>query len=146
MSIDDQTTGLEQMQAISVGSAPPAPIQKLLRFALVEASDGRAVFECIPSTEMLNPLGTVHGGIAMTLLDSACGAAVHTTLAPRQAYATLETKVNLVRPVMPDTGKVRASGRVVHLGGRIATAEARLTDESGDLLAHATSTCLILRR
>jgi uncharacterized protein (TIGR00369 family) len=144
MTSGNGPSGLEQMQQIAQGSAPPAAIQHLLEFDLVEVAEARAVFECRPSREMLNPLGTVHGGIAMTLLDSACGAAVHTTLAPGQGYATLETKVNLVRPITPDTGAVRASGAVVHRGGRIATAEARLTDGSGALLAHATSTCLII--
>ena len=144
MTAEGELTGLQRMQAIVDGSAPPAPIQLLLNFQLVEVHEARAVFECTPSGEMLNPLGSVHGGIAMTLLDSACGAAVHTTLAPGQAYATLETKVNLVRPITPDTGLMRADGSVVHRGGRVATAESRLTDGSGVLLAHATSTCLIL--
>jgi uncharacterized protein (TIGR00369 family) len=93
---------------------------------------------------MRNPLGSVHGGIGMTLLDSATGAAVHTTLPAGQGYATLETKVNLVGAITPDTGEVRAVGNVVYRGGRVATAEGRLTDRSGALLAHATSTCLIL--
>ncbi len=132
------------MLAIARGSAPAAPIQALLGFDLSDVGDGSAVFVCTPNAQMRNPMGSVHGGIAMTLLDSAAGAAVHTTLAPGQAYATLETKVNLVRAITTDTGQVRAEGKVVYRGGRVATAEARLTDGSDSLLAHATSTCLIL--
>ena len=137
-------TGLEQMQAIVDGRAPAAPIQDLLSFDLVEAAPGRAVFVCTPTEQMANPMGSVHGGVAMTLLDSAAGAAVHTTLAAGEGYATLETKVNLVRGITAQTGAVRAEGTVVHRGKRVATAEGRLTDAAGKLLAHATSTCLIL--
>jgi uncharacterized protein (TIGR00369 family) len=137
-------TGLEQMQAIADRRAPAAPIQALLGFDLVDVGEGRAVFVCTPTAQMENPLGSVHGGIAMTLLDSAAGAAVHSTLAADQSYATLETKVNLVRAIRAATGEVRAEGTVVHRGGRVATAEGRLTDPAGKLLAHATSTCLIL--
>ena len=137
-------TGLEQMRAILDGRAPAAPIQDLLSFDLVEAGESRAVFVCTPNERMANPMGSVHGGIAMTLLDSAAGAAVHTTLAAGQGYATLETKVNLVRAITAETGEVRAEGAVVHRGKRVATAEGRLVDAAGNLLAHATSTCLIL--
>lgn len=137
-------TGLEQMQRIADGRAAAAPIQGLLGFDLVEVAEGRAVFLCTPTAAMANPMGSVHGGIAMTLLDSAAGAAVHTTLAPGQGYATLETKVNLVRAITPETGEVRAAGSVIHRGSRVASAEGRLTDRSGKLLAHASSTCLIL--
>jgi uncharacterized protein (TIGR00369 family) len=144
MSGSETLTGLQQMQAIVDGTAPPAPIQVLLSFELTEVGEGRAVFLCTPTAAMRNPLGSVHGGIAMTLLDSAAGAAVHTTLPAGQGYATLETKVNLVRTITADTGKVRAEGTVIYRGGRVATAEGRLTDGSGKLLAHATSTCLIL--
>ncbi len=144
MSADPSPTGLEQMQAIADGRAPAAPIQTLLSFELVEASPGRAAFTCTPTPAMANPMGSVHGGIAMTLLDSATGAAVHTTLAPGASYATLETKVNLVRAITPASGEVRAEGTVAHRGRRVATAEGRLIDAAGKLLAHATSTCLIL--
>ncbi len=137
-------SGLQQMQAIADGIAPAAPIQALLSFELAEVSEGRAVFLCTPTAAMRNPLGSVHGGIAMTLLDSAAGAAVHTTLPAGHGYATLETKVNLVRAITPETGEVRAEGTIVHRGRRVATAEGRLTDRAGALLAHASSTCLIL--
>ena len=137
-------TGLDRLAAIARGDAPPAPIQETLGFDLVEVGEGRTVFRVVPGERHLNPLGTVHGGLAMTLLDSATGAAVHTTLADGEAYGTLETKVNLVRAIRPDTGPLLARGNVVHRGSRVATAEARLEGESdGRLYAHATSTCLI---
>ena len=144
MAAPSSPTGLEQMQAIAEGRAPAAPIQTLLGFGLLEVAQGRAVFVCAPTAQMANPKGSIHGGIAMTLLDSAAGAAVHSTLNVGQSYATLETKVNLVRAITPDTGEIRAEGTVLHRGGRVATAEGRLTDPTGKLLAHATSTCLIL--
>ncbi len=137
-------TGLQQLLAIRNGTAPPAPIQEVLDFDLVEVSEGTASFQYRPAEAHRNPLGTVHGGVAMTLLDSAAGAAVHSTLAAGSGYTTLETKVNLVRAVRPTTGPLLAEGTVVHRGTTIATAESRLTDSDGKLYAHATSTCLIL--
>jgi uncharacterized protein (TIGR00369 family) len=123
---------------------PPAPIAELVGFDLVELGEGRASFAMDPAERHYNPLGTVHGGIAATLLDSAMGCAVHTTLGEGERYTTLELKVNYVRAITEATGRVIASGSVIHRGGRVATAEARLTDEDGRLLAHGTSTCLIL--
>jgi uncharacterized protein (TIGR00369 family) len=137
-------TGLQQLLAIRNGTAPPAPIQEVLDFDLVEVSAGTARFQYRPAEAHRNPLGTVHGGVAMTLLDSAAGAAVHSTLAAGSGYTTLETKVNLVRAVRPTTGPLLAEGTVVHRGTTIATAESRLLDSDGKLYAHATSTCLIL--
>src|SRR5271157_2956722 len=138
------STGLKQLSAIRDGTAPPAPIQDLLGFDLVEVSDGTAAFRYQPDARRRNPLGTVHGGVAMTLLDSAAGAAVHSTLSDGCGYTTLETKVNLVRAVRPTTGSLLAEGRVVHRGRTVATAESRLVAADGTLYAHATSTCLIL--
>jgi uncharacterized protein (TIGR00369 family) len=123
---------------------PPAPIAELVGFDLVELGEGRASFELDPGERHYNPLGTVHGGIAATLLDSAMGVAVHTTLDEGQTYTTLELNVNYVGAMTQDTGPVVATGSVIHRGGRVATAEARLTDADGRLLAHGTSTCLIL--
>jgi uncharacterized protein (TIGR00369 family) len=135
---------LELMQAILEGRVPKARLQELLGFDLVEVGEGRAVFRLQTRPELTNPLGTVHGGIAMTLIDSATGCAVHTTLGEGGAYGTLETKVNLVRAVKVDTGVLLAEGTVVHRGSRVATAEARLVGEAdGKLYAHGTSTCLI---
>jgi uncharacterized protein (TIGR00369 family) len=123
---------------------PSAPIAELVGFDLVELGEGRASFELDPGERHYNPLGTVHGGIAATLLDSAMGVAVHTTLDEGQTYTTLELNVNYVGAMTQDTGPVVATGSVIHRGGRVATAEARLTDADGRLLAHGTSTCLIL--
>jgi uncharacterized protein (TIGR00369 family) len=137
-------TGLDQLLAIRDHTTPPAPIQELLGFDLVEVDHGTSTFRYQPDGRHRNPLGTVHGGIAMTLLDSATGAAVHSTLTDGDGYATLETKVNLVRAIKPTTGPLRAEGRVLHRGTTVATAEGRLVGEDGRLYAHATSTCLIL--
>ena len=123
---------------------PVAPIAELVGFDLVELGEGRASFELDPGERHYNPLGTVHGGIAATLLDSAMGCAVHTLLGEDERYTTLELKVNFVRAITEATGRVVASGSVIHRGGRVATAEARLTDRDGRLLAHGTSTCLIM--
>jgi uncharacterized protein (TIGR00369 family) len=144
MTKTDEQTGLQQLLAIRDGTAPPAPIQELLGFDLVDVTDGRAAFRYRPDARHRNPLGTVHGGIAMTLLDSAAGAAVHSTLGGGSGYTTLETKVNLVRAVQPTTGPLLAEGTVVHRGRTVATAESRLLAADGTLYAHATSTCLIL--
>jgi uncharacterized protein (TIGR00369 family) len=138
-------TGREYMEAIRSGAAPVAPIQDLLGFDLHEVGEGRAVFRCTPGAQHANPLGTVHGGLAMTLIDSACGAAVHSTLTAGAGYTTLETKVNFVRAITPDTGPLLCEGTVVHRGSRVATAEARLTGEAdGRLYAHGTSTCMVI--
>jgi len=137
-------TGLELMHAIVSGDAPAPPIAELVGFDLVEVGEGHASFSLDPAERHYNPLGTVHGGIAATLLDSATGCAVHTTLGEGENYTTLELKVNFVRAITEATGRVVAAGSVIHRGGRVATAEARLTDEDGRLLAHGTSTCLIL--
>jgi uncharacterized protein (TIGR00369 family) len=137
-------TGRELMEAIRDGRVPRAPIQDLIGFDLVEVDDGRVAFRLETRRELANPLGTVHGGIAMTLIDSACGAAVHTTLGEDGGYGTLETKVNLVRAIQHDTGALRAEGHVIHRGSRVATAEARVVGEAdGKLYAHGTSTCMI---
>jgi uncharacterized protein (TIGR00369 family) len=137
-------TGLQAMHAIAAGDTPAPPIADLVGFDLVEVGEGHASFELDPARRHYNPLGTVHGGIAATLLDSAMGCAVHTTLGEREAYTTVELKVNYVRAITEATGRIVAAGSVIHRGGRIATAEAKLTDEDGRLLAHGTSTCLIM--
>lgn len=126
-----------------MSALPTAPIAELVGFDLVELGEGRASFAMDPAERHYNPLGTVHGGIAATLLDSAMGCAVHTTLEANETYTTLELKVNFVRAITEATGRVVAEGAVIHRGRRIATADARLTDEEGRLLAHATCTCLL---
>jgi uncharacterized protein (TIGR00369 family) len=136
-------TGLELLTAMIDGRLPGPPIMQLIGFDLVEVDNGRAVFEGTPALKHYNPLGTVHGGYAATLLDSCMGCAVHTTLPKGTGYTTLEFKVSLVRPITADTGLVRAEGLVISSGRRVATAEGRLTDARGRLLAHATTTCLV---
>jgi uncharacterized protein (TIGR00369 family) len=138
-------SGLEFLRALQAGEVPVPPIQHLMGFAIAEVGEGTITFSGIPGEQHYNPIGVVHGGFAMTLLDSALGASVHTTLALGEAYTTLETKVNLVRPITGTTGKVLCRGEVVHRGGRVATSEARLTVAAdGKLLAHGTSTCLVM--
>jgi uncharacterized protein (TIGR00369 family) len=138
-------SGLDYMRAIASGELPPPPIAVLLNMAPVELEAGRAVFEGRPAEEHYNPIGVVHGGYAATLLDSALGCAVHTTLPAGVGYTTLSLEVKFVRPVTREIERVRAAAEVVHRGRRQATSEARLTDtETDKLLAHATATCLIL--
>jgi uncharacterized protein (TIGR00369 family) len=136
-------SGLEFMQGILEGRFPPPPIATALKFELTELGHGRAVFEGVPEFAFYNPIGAVHGGYAATLLDSCMGCAVHTTLAAGQAYTTLEFKINYVRAMTDQTGRVRAEGRVIHPGNRAATAEGHIYDARGKLLAHATTTCLV---
>jgi uncharacterized protein (TIGR00369 family) len=137
-------SGIEFLQAIRDGRLPPPPIAQLLGFSLVEVEPGHAVFECTPGEQHYNPIGVVHGGLAMTLLDSAMGCCVQTRMPAGGGYTTLEAKTNLVRPITTATGKLRAIGKVVHLGNRVATAEGRLEDAAGKLFAHASTTCIVL--
>ena len=116
---------------------------ELLDFRLCAVEAGRVAFEGRPAAGHYNPIGTVHGGWAATLLDSAMGCAVHSVLEAGVAYTTLEFKINLVRPITAATGPVRAEGTLVHRGRRTATSEARLTDAAGRLLAHGSCTCLL---
>jgi uncharacterized protein (TIGR00369 family) len=136
-------TGLEMLQKMIAGELPAPPIAAPLNFRLAEVEKGRAVFEAEATASLLNPLGAVHGGWALTLIDSACGCAVHSELGAGVGYTTVETKVNFTRPIAPG-GKVRCEGRVLSRGRQIATAEAYLRGEDGKLLAHGTSTLIIL--
>lgn len=138
-------SGLEALRAIASGDLPQPSISDTLGFRLVEVDEGRVMFEGVPSAAVLNPMGAVHGGWALTLIDSACGAAGHTTLPPGVGYGTVETKANFVRPILADTGLLRAEGRVLSQGRTILTAEAKITDARGKLFAHGTSTCMIIR-
>ncbi len=139
-------SGLEAMQALVEGRLAPPPMAQTLGFALTHVERGVAVFEAEPQGAILNPLGTVHGGWALTLLDSCTGCAAHTVLPAGVGYTTVETKGNFVRAITPNTGRVRAEGRVVAHGRQIITAEGRITDPDGKLLAHGTSTLIVLRR
>ena len=140
-----ELSGIEYMLAILDGKIPPPPIAVTLRMAVVDIGEGKATFEGLPGEEHFNPIGVVHGGYAATLLDSAMGCAVHTTLPARVGYTTLTLETKFVRPIGRDTGVVRAEANVVHRGRRQATTEGRLVAaDSGKLLAHGTGTCLIL--
>jgi len=137
-------SGLEFLQAIRDGRLPQAPIAERLDFHLAEAEDGLAVFVGTPRYEHYNPIGGVHGGWYGTLLDSCMACAVQTTLERGTGYTTVEYSVNLVRAITAETGPVRAEGHLVHRGRRIATADGRLMDGNGKLLAHGTTTCMIM--
>lgn len=134
--------GLAQLHALLSGGLK-APMGQTLGFELVEVERGRAVFEGKPDRSVYNPLGAVHGGYAATLLDSACGIAAHSTLGPNRSHTTLELKVSYLRGLSEDSGTVRATGRVVSAGRRVAFAEAELHDDTGRLCATATSTLLL---
>ena len=136
-------SGLEFLQAIARGELPSPPITKTLGFKLAEVEEGRAVFVSEPGLHHYNPVGTVHAGFTATLLDSCMACAVQSTLPKGTAYTTMEFKISLLRPLTKETGPVRAEGTLLSRGRRAATAEGRLTDAQGKLLAHATTTCLI---
>ena len=136
-------TGLEVFAAMMDGRLPPPPIGQTMDFCLVQAEHGLAVFQGRPGRAHYNPLGSVHGGWFATLLDSAVGCAVHTTLPAGKGYTTLELKLNIVRALSDRVPLVRAEGRVVHGGKQVATAEGRLVGHDGKLYAHATTTCLV---
>lgn len=138
-------SGLEYLQKIVAGELPRPPISALLNFGLAELGEGHAVFTVEPAEYHYNPIGVVHGGLAATLLDSAMGCAVHSMLPAGAGYTTLEIKVNYVRAMTAETGGVRCEAKVIHVGGRTATAEGRVVDSSGKLYAHATTTCIIFR-
>ena len=138
-----EPAGLARVRAMLAAGGQP-PIGETLRFALVEAELGRAIFEGVPGPHAYNPMGIVHGGYAATLLDSACGIATATRLDADQSFTTLELKVAYHRAMTDQTGPVRAEGLVVSMGRRVAYAEARLTDTGGTLLASATSTLLVM--
>ena len=137
-------TGLDFLHGMIAGRFPAPPMARTLGFRLAEAEPKRVVFEATPTPDLLNPLGSVHGGWALTLIDSATGCALMTELDAGYGYTTVETKVNFVRPISPDGGIVRCEGRLLSRGRQIATADARLENEEGKLLAHGSSTLIIL--
>ncbi|MSO42202.1 MAG: PaaI family thioesterase [Solirubrobacterales bacterium] len=136
--------GIDYVEAIGAGEIPPPPMGVLMNLQPVEVSEGHAVFEGVPGEEHYKPMGMVHGGYASTLLDSAMGCAVHTTLPAGVAYSTATIEVKLVRPITAGSGRLRCEADVVHRGRMQATVEARAFSEDGKLVAHGTSTCLIL--
>lgn len=135
--------GLEVLRQLIAGTVPPAPMASLLGYELVDASEGLAVFAVTPAEYHYNPAGHVHGGFAATVLDSAMGCAVYTTVESGWTYTTVELKVNYLKPITVASGPLRGIGRLLHRGRRTGMAEGRLEDATGRLLAHATTTCLI---
>ena len=145
VSAERQTamSGLEFVQGLVDGTLPLNTIAQTLGYDVIEAEDGRVVVAMEPSGIHLNPAGTVHGGLTATLLDSCMGLAIQSTLEKGVGQTTLEFKISLLRPITPETGEIRAEGIVLNRGRRVGTAEGRVTDGSGRLLAHGTTTCLI---
>jgi uncharacterized protein (TIGR00369 family) len=140
-----EMSGIDRLRAIAAGTLAPPPMAQLMGMRLTEVDEGRAVFEVEPAEQHYNPIGVVHGGLAMTLADSAMGCAVQSCLPAGVAWTTLELKINLVRALTLDSGTVRCEGSVIHVGRRVAMAEARLFDGQGRLCAHATTTCMVIR-
>src|SRR5438128_1937077 len=136
--------GLAFLQGLRDGKQPAPPFAVETDIWIAEVEGGRVVFEATPSQRFYNPLGSVHGGWISTLLDSAMGCAVHSVLKAGQAYTTVDMTVSFVRPVFEKTGKLRCEGKIIHAGGRVATAEGRVWAEAGALIAHGSETCMVL--
>jgi len=137
--------GLEFLKGLLDGTFPAPPFSRWSRVILTEAEHGHVVFEGEPTADMLNPIGTVHGGWTACIMDSALACAVHSTLNAGEAYTTVEYKLNCIRPVMPGMGVLRCEAKIVSRGRRIATSEAKLIDARGRLIAHGSETCLIMQ-
>ena len=135
--------GLALFTGMLAGRLPAPPMAQAMGFWMTEVELGRVVFTYEPTREHFNPLGSVHGGVAATLLDSVMGCAIHSTLKAGIGFTTLEIKINYVRAITDQTGPVRAEGKIINVGSRVGTAEGRVVDASGKLLAHGTTTCLI---
>jgi uncharacterized protein (TIGR00369 family) len=140
-----EMSGLEFVQGLVDGTLPLNTMAKTLGYDVTEAANGRVVVAAVPNDGHLNPSGTVHGGFAATLLDTCMGLAIRSTLEKGISQTTLEFKISLLRPITPQTGPIKAEGVVVNCGRRVGTAEGRLTDDKGRLLAHGTTTCLIFQ-
>lgn len=136
-------SGLEFVQGLVSGALPLNTMARTLGYDIVEASSGRVVISAVPNGDQLNPAGTVHGGLAATLLDSCMGLAILSRIDKGFASTTLEFKISFLRPITPETGEIRAEGIVLTMGRRVGTAEGRVTDKTGRLLAHGTTTCLV---
>lgn len=137
-------SGLEYMQALRDGSIAAPPIAALMNMELLEVEPGRVVFAVEPAEYHYNPLGIVHGGLAATLVDSAMACAIYSMAPPGIAYTTIELHLNYIRPITDQTGRIRSIGEIIHVGRRLATAQARLVDDQDKLYGHATTTCLIV--
>src|SRR5882762_6088525 len=139
-------SGLAFVQGLADGTLPLNTIAQTLGYDVAEAAGGRVVVAAEPTGAHLNPAGTVHGGLAATLLDSCMGLAIQSTLEQGVGQTTLEFKISLLRPITPETGVIKAEGTVLSRGRRVGTAEGRITDDQGRLLAHGTTTCLVFQR
>ncbi|WP_284178756.1 PaaI family thioesterase [Rhabdaerophilum sp. SD176] len=140
----DRLSGLDTLRAMIAGDLPAPPMAGTLNFDLIEAEGGRVVFAGTPLEAHLNPAGTVHGGWAATILDSALACAVHATLAVGERYTSVEMKLNYLRPILAGkTGRLTCEGKVIQRGRTLALSEARLVDSGGKLYAHASETCMI---
>jgi uncharacterized protein (TIGR00369 family) len=137
-------SGLDYLQGVLRGDYPAAPVAATLGFTLAELAHGRAVFEGTPERFTYNPLGSVHGGWAATILDSAMGCAVHTTLPAGKGYTTVDLSISLIRPITERTRKLRCEATIIHTGGSVAMAQGRIVDETGTLYATGTTTCMVL--
>jgi uncharacterized protein (TIGR00369 family) len=145
-AVGEGMAGIDLMRAMIEGKLPKPPIAELIEASLISVDEGTATFAMRPAEWMYNPLGSVHGGIAATLLDSCMGCAVHTLLPAGVGYTTTDLQIRFVRGMSDTTGRVLATGRVIHPGRRLMTVEATMTAEDGDrLIAHGTSACIILR-
>lgn len=140
-----EMSGLEFVQGLVDGTLPLNTMAETLGYDVTEVASGRSIVTATPNGAHLNPSGTVHGGLAATLLDTCMGLAIRSTLERGVSSTTLEFKISLLRPITPETGLIRAEGRVLNCGRRIGTAEGRITDRQGRLLAHGTTTCLIFK-
>ena len=138
-------SGIEYMRKIMTGELPTSGMVQLLGLKLVEVGEGRAVFTVQPDESHYNGLGIAHGGLAATLLDSALGCAINATMPAGKVFTTLEMKINYVRPITRERGELRCEANMIHAGGRVATAEGRITDADGKLYAHGTATCILFR-
>ena len=138
-------SGLEFLKGLRNQVYPTPPFAETTEIWIAEVESGHIVFEASPSARFYNPLGTVHGGWISTLLDSAMGCAVHSMMKAGQTYTTIDMTVNFVHPVSEATGKLKCEGTVVHIGGRIATAQGRVWDDAGTLIAHGSETCMVMR-
>jgi uncharacterized protein (TIGR00369 family) len=142
-AIGQTMAGIDYLQAIIDGKLPPAPIAKLMGFKLTAAAAGVVTFTLPIGDHLYNPIGSVHGGVAATLLDSVMGCAIHTLLPQGRAYSTLEIKINYLRPITDALGEVTAEGRVINLGRKAAFAEGKITDSAGKIYATGSTTCAI---
>jgi uncharacterized protein (TIGR00369 family) len=146
LSLRQTLSGLEFFRRMMSGAVSPPPLVALLGLCMIEAEEGRVVFAGTAREEFYNGLGVAHGGWAATLLDSALGCAVNSVMPAGRSFTTIELKVNYTRPLRREVGEVRCEGRVVHIGGRTATAEAKVVDADGKVYAHGTTTCIVIER